>query len=162
MVKKSKDIDVELIKELTELLHNSNLAELHIERQFGDNNSLSVRMSANHMRAESISAANYNFYKKNTENKDIAVTPAHPPDDLSHHPGVVISPMVGTVYMQLEPGAAAFITVGADVNEGDTLLIVEAMKTMNHIPAHCAGKIKRILVEDGTAVEYGTPLVIIE
>ena len=70
--------------------------------------------------------------------------------------------MVGTVYMQAEPGAPAFITVGASVSEGDTLLIVEAMKTMNHIPAPASGTIKRILVEDGAAVEYGTPLVIIE
>ena len=70
--------------------------------------------------------------------------------------------MVGTVYMQPEPGAPSFISVGAQIGEGDTLLIVEAMKTMNHIPAPRAGKIKRILVEDGAAVEFGTPLVIIE
>jgi acetyl-CoA carboxylase biotin carboxyl carrier protein len=70
--------------------------------------------------------------------------------------------MVGTVYMQAEPGAPAFISVGANISEGDTLLIVEAMKTMNHIPAPKSGTIKRILVEDGAAVEFGTPLVIIE
>ena len=64
--------------------------------------------------------------------------------------------------MQAEPGAPAFISVGATVSEGDTLLIVEAMKTMNHIPAPKSGTIKRILVEDGAAVEFGTPLVIIE
>jgi acetyl-CoA carboxylase biotin carboxyl carrier protein len=69
--------------------------------------------------------------------------------------------MVGTVYMQPEPGARAYISVGAEVAEGDTLLIVEAMKTMNHIPAPMSGTVKRILVEDGAAVEYGTPLVII-
>jgi acetyl-CoA carboxylase biotin carboxyl carrier protein len=70
--------------------------------------------------------------------------------------------MVGTVYMQPEPGSDAFISVGKQVAEGDTLLIVEAMKTMNHIPAPKTGTIKRILVEDGAAVEFGTPLVIIE
>ena len=70
--------------------------------------------------------------------------------------------MVGTVYMQAEPGAPTFISVGASISEGDTLLIVEAMKTMNHIPAPKSGTIKRILVEDGAAVEFGTPLVIIE
>jgi len=64
--------------------------------------------------------------------------------------------------MQAEPGTPAFITVGASVSEGDTLLIVEAMKTMNHIPAPKAGTVKRILVEDGAAVEFGSPLVIIE
>jgi acetyl-CoA carboxylase biotin carboxyl carrier protein len=70
--------------------------------------------------------------------------------------------MVGTVYMQAEPGAAPFVAVGATVAEGDTLLIIEAMKTMNHIPAPRAGTVKRIVVEDGAAVEYGTPLVILE
>ena len=70
--------------------------------------------------------------------------------------------MVGTVYMQPEPGAPAFISVGASISEGDTLLIVEAMKTMNQIPAPKSGIIKRILVEDGAAVEFGAPLAIIE
>jgi acetyl-CoA carboxylase biotin carboxyl carrier protein len=70
--------------------------------------------------------------------------------------------MVGTVYMAAEPGAAAFISVGTTVAEGDTLLIIEAMKTMNHIPAPKSGTVKRILVEDGGAVEFGAPLVILE
>ena len=70
--------------------------------------------------------------------------------------------MVGTVYMQAEPGTPAFISVGTSVAEGDTLLIVEAMKTMNHIPAPRAGTVKRILVDDGAAVEFGAPLVILE
>ena len=74
----------------------------------------------------------------------------------------VTSPMVGTVYLQPEPGAPSFISVGSQVSEGDTLVIVEAMKTMNQIPAPRAGTVKRILVEDGGAVEYGAPLVIIE
>lgn len=72
------------------------------------------------------------------------------------------SPMVGTVYLAPEPGAAAFASVGQSVSEGDTLLIVEAMKTMNHIPAPKSGTVKRILVGDGDTVEYGAPLVIIE
>ena len=70
--------------------------------------------------------------------------------------------MVGTVYMQAEPGAPAFTTVGQKVAEGDTLLIIEAMKTMNHIPAPKSGTVKRILVEDGAPVEFGAPLVIVE
>ena len=70
--------------------------------------------------------------------------------------------MVGTVYLQPEPGAPSFIKVGDSVKEGDTLLIVEAMKTMNHIPAPKSGTVKRILVEDGAAVEFGSPLVIVE
>ena len=70
--------------------------------------------------------------------------------------------MVGTVYMSPEPSAPAFVSVGQAVREGDTILIIEAMKTMNHIPAPRAGTIKRILVEDGAPVEFGAPLVIIE
>ena len=70
--------------------------------------------------------------------------------------------MVGTVYLQPEPGAEPFAKVGAQVSEGDTLLIIEAMKTMNHIPAPRSGTIKRIMVEDQSAVEFGAPLMIIE
>ncbi|KGM89041.1 Biotin carboxyl carrier protein [Roseovarius mucosus DSM 17069] len=83
-------------------------------------------------------------------------------EDPASHPGAVTSPMVGTVYMQAEPGAPAFVSVGTQVSEGDTLLIIEAMKTMNHIPAPRGGTVKRILIEDGAAVEYGAPLMIIE
>jgi acetyl-CoA carboxylase biotin carboxyl carrier protein len=88
--------------------------------------------------------------------------PAAAAQDPAEHPGAVTSPMVGTVYMQTEPGAPAFIRVGSEVSEGDTLLIVEAMKTMNHIPAPRSGTVTRILVEDGAPVEYGAPLVILE
>ena len=70
--------------------------------------------------------------------------------------------MVGTAYLSAEPGAAPFVTIGQTVAEGDTLMIVEAMKTMNHIPAPRAGTVKRVLVEDGTPVEFGTPLMIVE
>jgi acetyl-CoA carboxylase biotin carboxyl carrier protein len=70
--------------------------------------------------------------------------------------------MVGTVYMQGEPGAPAFVSIGQSVQEGDTLLIIEAMKTMNHIPAPRSGTVKRIMVEDGAPVEFGAPLMIIE
>ncbi|WP_284265936.1 acetyl-CoA carboxylase biotin carboxyl carrier protein, partial [Roseicyclus amphidinii] len=83
-------------------------------------------------------------------------------DDPAQAPGAVTSPMVGTVYLQPEPGSKSFVSVGDKVSEGQTLLIVEAMKTMNQIPAPRAGTVKRILVEDGAPVEYGAPLMIIE
>ena len=70
--------------------------------------------------------------------------------------------MVGTVYLQAEPGAPAFVSVGQQINEGDTLLIIEAMKTMNQIPSPKAGTVIAILIEDGQPVEYGEPLVVIE
>ncbi|MDP2620098.1 MAG: acetyl-CoA carboxylase biotin carboxyl carrier protein, partial [Hyphomicrobiales bacterium] len=87
-------------------------------------------------------------------------TPA--PEDLSKHPGVVASPMVGTAYRAPEPGAAPFVEVGSKVKAGQTLLIVEAMKTMNPIPAPKAGTVAAILITDGHPVEYGEPLLIIE
>ena len=82
--------------------------------------------------------------------------------DPAAHPGAVTSPMVGTVYLQAEPGSPPFVKVGDAVSEGDTLLIIEAMKTMNQIPAPRAGTVKRILVEDSAPVEFGAPLMIIE
>ena len=87
---------------------------------------------------------------------------AAPSADLSQHPGVVPSPMVGTAYWAPEPGAKPFIEVGAKVSVGQTLLIIEAMKTMNQIPSPRAGTVTQILVEDGQPVEFGEPLVIIE
>ena len=82
--------------------------------------------------------------------------------DLAKHPGVVPSPMVGTAYWSPEPGAKPFIEVGSKVSAGQTLLIIEAMKTMNQIPSPRAGTVTQILVEDGQPVEFGEPLVIIE
>jgi len=83
---------------------------------------------------------------------------ADPADD----PGVVPSPMVGTVYLQAEPESGPFVRIGDPVSEGQTILIIEAMKTMNQIPAPRAGKVKRILVADGQPVEFGAPLLILE
>ena len=78
------------------------------------------------------------------------------------HPGAVVSPMVGVAYLAPEPGAAQFVTVGAKVTQGQTLLLIEAMKTFNQIKAPRAGTVTRILVESGMPVEYGEPLIIIE
>jgi len=92
-----------------------------------------------------------------------AQKPAADPDaDLATHPGAVTSPMVGTAYRAPEPGSPPFVEVGTTVERGQTLMIVEAMKTMNHIPAPRAGTVSAILVENGQPVEYGEPLMIIE
>jgi acetyl-CoA carboxylase biotin carboxyl carrier protein len=84
------------------------------------------------------------------------------PLDPAKHPGVVTSPMVGTAYTGPEPGAKPYVEVGSRVKAGETLLIIEAMKTMNQIPAPRAGTVTQILFEDGRPVEFGEPLVIIE
>jgi acetyl-CoA carboxylase biotin carboxyl carrier protein len=83
-------------------------------------------------------------------------------EDLAANPNTLTSPMVGTAYRSPEPNAAPFVEVGAKVSEGQTVLIIEAMKTMNQIPAHRSGTVSRILVNDAQPVEYGEPLLVIE
>ena len=160
MTKNNRDQDVEFIKALAELLHENDLNELEVSREYGEDDSLNVRVARGGVIAAPVMAAAAPTAP--VAAPAAAAAPAETSEDPASHPGAVPSPMVGTVYMQAEPGAPAFISVGANISEGDTLLIVEAMKTMNHIPAPKSGTIKRILVEDGAAVEFGTPLVIIE
>lgn len=165
MTKNNRDQDVEFIKALAELLRENDLNELEVSREYGEDDSLNVRVARGGVVAAPVMAAAPVAAAPAPVPAAVpaaAAAPAAPSDDPASHPGAVPSPMVGTVYMQAEPGAPAFISVGASISEGDTLLIVEAMKTMNHIPAPKSGTIKRILVEDGAAVEFGTPLVIIE
>src|SRR5215475_2270900 len=91
-----------------------------------------------------------------------AAAPATPVPDEASHPGAVVSPMVGVAYLSPEPGAPAFVTVGQTVTAGQTLLLIEAMKTFNQIKAHKAGTVARILVANSTPVEYGEVLMILE
>ena len=166
MTKKNHDADVAFIQALAELLRENDLTELQVKRDYGADDSLNVRVSR-HMQQQVVTQVAAPAAAPVAAVEAPAATSAPAPatetsEDPANHPGAVTSPMVGTVYMQPEPGASSFISVGASVNEGDTLLIVEAMKTMNHIPAPRAGTVKRILVEDGAAVEFGTPLVILE
>ncbi|MCV2888540.1 acetyl-CoA carboxylase biotin carboxyl carrier protein [Ruegeria aquimaris] len=157
------EADVAFIKALAELLRENDLTELQVKREYGEDDSLNVRVSRV---SPALAAAPMQVAVPATV--AAAAAPAAPTaapaaiEDPAAHPGAVTSPMVGTIYLQAEPGAAPFVSVGASVSEGDTLLIVEAMKTMNHIHAPRAGTVKRILVGDGDAVEFGTPLVIIE
>ena len=165
MTKKNHDADVAFIQALAELLRENDLTELQVKRDYGADDSLNVRVSRHQPQTITTQvAAAAPAAAAPAAPASPAAAPAAPAaaDDPANHPGAVTSPMVGTVYMQAEPGAPSFISVGAKVAEGDTLLIVEAMKTMNHIPAPRAGTVKRIVVEDGAAVEFGTPLVILE
>lgn len=166
MSKHSPDADVAFISALAELLNKNELTELSVKREYGEDDSLEVRVvkQANVVTvAAPVAAAP--VYAAAPVAAGAASAPAAATatnDDPAQHPGAVTSPMVGTCYLAAEPGASPFVTVGATVTEGQTVLIIEAMKTMNHIPAPRAGTVKRILVEDGTPVEYGTPLLIIE
>ncbi|MEQ9693776.1 acetyl-CoA carboxylase biotin carboxyl carrier protein [Shimia sp. SDUM112013] len=159
------DNNVAFIKALAELLRENDLTELEVSREFAKDNSLNVRVSRQMQVATTVVAPAAEPVAAAPAAAPAAAAPAAAPaatDDPASHPGAVTSPMVGTVYLQAEPGAPSFVSVGATVSEGDTLLIVEAMKTMNHIPAPKPGTVKRILVGDGDTVEFGAPLVIIE
>jgi acetyl-CoA carboxylase biotin carboxyl carrier protein len=144
-------VDHELIHELTELLDETGLTEIEIE-QDGQR----VRVARNAGRAGPAHIA-----PPTAAPAPIAMSTPTPADP-AKHPGVVVSPMVGTAYIGPEPGAKPFIEVGTQVKAGETLLIIEAMKTMNQIPAPRAGTVIQILFEDGHPVEFGEPLVIIE
>ncbi|MEL7131416.1 MAG: acetyl-CoA carboxylase biotin carboxyl carrier protein [Pseudomonadota bacterium] len=164
MTKSNHDADVAFIQALAELLRENDLTELQVKREYGEDDSLNVRVSrqtAQQVVAQVAAPAAVAAPAPATS-PAAAAEATDAPADPANDPGAVTSPMVGTVYMQAEPGAPSFIKVGQQVSEGDTLLIVEAMKTMNHIPAPRAGTVKRILVDDGAAVEFGAPLVILE
>ncbi len=155
--------DVAFIQSLAELLNRSELSELSVKREYGENDRLTVSLSKQSKQqvvVQSAVAAPVAAAAAPAAVPAAAAAPANA--DPASLPGAVTSPMVGTVYLAPEPGATAFITIGQPVKEGDTLLIIEAMKTMNHIPAPRSGTVRRILVDDGTPVEYGTPLVVVE
>ena len=166
MTKNNRDKDVQFIEALAVLLREHDLNEVEVNREFGQDDSLTVRVArGGQIAAAAPTISNPTLAAPVQEGTSVSVsnqTSDTVVDDPANHPGAVTSPMVGTVYMQAEPSAPPFISVGASISEGDTLLIVEAMKTMNQIPAPKSGIVKRILVEDGAAVEFGAPLAIIE
>ena len=159
MSKHSTDADVTFIAALAELLNKNDLTELSVKREYGADDSLEVRVVKQATVVQMAPAPAVHYAAPAA-----AVAAAAPAvsEDPAQHPGAVTSPMVGTVYLSAEPGAAAFVNIGSTVTEGQTVLIIEAMKTMNHIPATRAGVVKRIVVSDGQSVEYGAPLLIIE
>jgi acetyl-CoA carboxylase biotin carboxyl carrier protein len=154
--KSSKTEDSALIRELALLLDETSLSEIEIERA-----GLRVRVARNISVAASVPTA-YAPTVHAAPASVAAAAPAAVAADLSKHPGVVPSPMVGTAYWSPEPGAKPFVEVGSKVSAGQTLVIIEAMKTMNQIPSPRAGTVTQILIEDGQPVEFGEPLVIIE
>ena len=162
MSNKDYESDVAFIEALAEMLRNNDLTEIEVRREYGEDSALDVRVARQiataaapvHVAAPSAPAA-----------APAAAAPAPSEDvgsgDPALDPDAVTSPMVGTAYLQPEPGAPAFVSVGDTVKEGQTLLIIEAMKTMNQIPAPRDGMVKRILVEDGSPVEFGAPLFVL-
>ena len=159
---KDAQSDQALIRAIAELLNEQNLAEIEIERE-----DLRVRVTRSYastgvqqvmVPAPAPAAA----APAPTAPAGSAAAAKIAADDLASNPNVLTSPMVGTAYMSPEPGKPAFVTVGARVSEGQTILIIEAMKTMNQIPAHKSGVISRLLIEDASPIEYGQPLAVID
>jgi acetyl-CoA carboxylase biotin carboxyl carrier protein len=150
MAKPKSAIDHDLIRELARLLEETGLTEIEFER-----NGERVRVARRAKRAVAPATAAPLPSVARAAAADAAA-------DVAGHPGLVTSPMVGTAYLGPEPGARAYVEIGGRVRAGDTLLIVEAMKTMNQIPAPRAGIVTQILIEDGQPVEFGEPLMIVE
>ena len=151
-------IDTRLVRKLAGILKDTGLTEIEVER--GD---LRIRVAREVMVAAAAPAALAPTPAPAASAPAATSAAAPPAAGPTEYAGDVInSPMVGTVYMQAQPGAEPFIRVGQTVAEGQTLLIVEAMKTMNPIPSPRAGKIVEILVDDAQPVEFGEPLVVIE
>jgi acetyl-CoA carboxylase biotin carboxyl carrier protein len=151
-IKGKAGVDRELIRELAQLLDETGLTEIEIDRE-----GMRVRVARQVAHGAVVSAA-----------LQPAAAPPAPAEaaagesDPAKHPGCVRSPMVGTAYLSPEPSAPPFVGVGSRVVQGQTILIIEAMKTMNHIPAPKAGVVVRILVGNRQPVEFGEPLAIIE
>lgn len=167
MNKASSQVDQDLIRTIAELLNQQNLAEIEIEHE-----GFRVRVTRSYATPAGVATPMHMYAPPP------AIAPAaHPTvpagsvpaaaapssaEDLLANPGTLTSPMVGTAYRSPEPGASPFVDVGTKVSEGQTVLVIEAMKTMNQIPAHRSGTVTRILVEDAHPVEYGEPLIVIE
>jgi acetyl-CoA carboxylase biotin carboxyl carrier protein len=149
---KTPAIDHDVIRELAKLLDETGLTEIEFERD-----GVSVRV-ARHLSAPSSRTRS----AEAPPSAAMSPAPAAAALDPTQHPGAVISPMVGTAYLGPAPGARPFVEVGSQVKTGEPLLIIEAMKTMNQIPAPRSGTVIQVLVGDGQPVEYGQPLMIIE
>ncbi|MCF6327903.1 MAG: acetyl-CoA carboxylase biotin carboxyl carrier protein [Devosiaceae bacterium] len=165
---KSSQMDQELIKSLAQMLNDSDLAEIEIEkddfrvritRSWPIENQAAPQYSVAPAQIAAAPVAAAAAVPANVVDTAVA---AKPSDDIASNPGTLTSPMVGTTYLSPEPDASPFVTEGSKVSEGQTVLIIEAMKTMNQIPAHRSGTIVKILVDDSQPVEYGEPLVLIE
>ena len=148
------NIDADYVAQLAELLQRTGLTEIEISE--GD---ARVRVARKiKERVEVLAAPTQQAPAPSAQRAQATEEPARP----AEHPGAVKSPMVGTVYLAAEPGVPPYVSAGDDVAEGQTLLIIEAMKVMNSIRAPRAGRVSKVLVENATPVEYGEPLLIIE
>ncbi|WP_061935890.1 acetyl-CoA carboxylase biotin carboxyl carrier protein [Aureimonas sp. AU22] len=158
MMEKDSTVDRSLVRELADILNDTDLTEIEVEQ-----GELRIRVSRQKEYMPAPSYAHAMPAPMQMPSAAPQAPAASPAPAVSSGPevGSVPSPMVGTVYLASAPGAKQFVEVGQTVSEGETLLIIEAMKTMNQIPAPRSGTIKRICVDNGQPVEYGEALVVI-
>jgi len=152
MTTKKSSVDQQLIRDLAGILNETNLTEIEVE--LGD---LKLRVSRTAPAVHAVAAPSYSAPVAAAAPAAVAAPAAADPSK-----NAVLSPMVGTAYLSPSPGAKPFIEIGQTIKEGQTLLIIEAMKTMNQIPAPRSGTVTAILFEDSQPVEFGEPLVVIE
>ncbi len=168
MTTNDRDADIAFIEAVAKLLRDHDLTEIEVTRDYAEDDALAVRVARGPAPAPPVvppvpvPVVSAPMPAAEQPAPEQAGEWTGVPGDPAAHPGAVTSPMVGTVYLQPEPGTPPFVSVGQTVEEGDTLLIIEAMKTMNQIPAPRAGIVRRIVTEDGAPVEYGAPLVILD
>jgi len=160
MTQKGGSFDKDLIRELSALLEETGLTEIEVEHEgrrirVARGVNLTTTLTTDLPQAEPHESAH-------PASPRTAKRTSSQTEEFIVHPGTVTSPMVGTAYRAPEPGAPPFVEIGSKIDAGQTILIVEAMKTMNQIPSPRAGTVIAILVEDGQPVEYGEPLVVIE
>ena len=163
MKNKKYEDDINLLEQIADLASQKNLSDIEFKKKFKEDTEIFIKIS---------NTSEKLIYEKpkvdkivNTQKELHEITNSSFNDEineLKNQPGIISSPMVGTVYLSPEPGVDPFIKVGQNVNIGDTLFIIEAMKTMNQIPSPKSGIVKRILIDDATPVEFDSPLVIIE
>lgn len=162
-IKKTADFDAKFIGEIAQIMADTGLTEVELiqgESTMRLSKQVTMVAAPAPVAAAPVAAAQAPASAPAAAEATPAAAPAAA--SMADHPGVLSSPMVGTVYLAPSPGAAAFVSVGAQVKEGDTLMIIEAMKVMNPIPATRGGTVKAILVSDAQPVEFGDPLIVIE
>jgi acetyl-CoA carboxylase biotin carboxyl carrier protein len=165
---KDTDADIAFIRALAEILRESDLTEIEVSREYGEDDELTVRLCRQAAPAPAAAPVPPPAHAPAAAAAPAAPTPSQPaaegvepaaPVEETAEP--ITSPMVGTAYLAAEPGADPFVQVGDKVSEGQTLLIIEAMKTMNQIPSPVSGTVRAILVSNAEPVEYGAPLMVV-
>jgi acetyl-CoA carboxylase biotin carboxyl carrier protein len=157
MTQKGASFDKDLIRELAALLEETGLTEIEVEHE-----GKRIKVARGVNLTTTLTTTGDVALSESQENPRPGKRASNPKEEFIVHPGTVTSPMVGTAYRSPEPGAPPFVEIGSKVAAGQTLVIIEAMKTMNQIPSPRAGTVIAILVEDGQPIEYGEPLAVIE